>query len=622
MKPIARYLLLFFVFWLLVFTISRTAFVISIVARLDNASFGEIVHSLFAGFFLDLSTIAYFIALSILLSVLYFIIRTRWIAIINDLYVIIVIVLYCLTAFGELALYQEWKTKLNLQALLHFAHPAEVFQTATFKLTVLFFGLSILFSFLFIRLYRKKFTLSRIKIIPLPLWQRIIFGIIFLASFLALDVIILRGGLKAIPISESDAYYSKYRMLNDAAVNPVWSLGHNIMDYSSHQKANPYHVMPDKEAQRIMNEMFSAPYDSTEEILTIPKPNIVFIMLESFTSYSIPVFGGDPYCMFLDSLARQGIAFTKCYAAGYVSDQGIPALLSAYPSAPHLAAINLTSKSVNLPCLNKDLKQIGYNSGFYFGGQLNYGNIKSYLYNMQFDNIKERNDYNEKVDEGKLGIHDGSMQKIFLKEVDKSKAPFLACWFTLSSHSPYDIPVQIKPIVNHRQNPFVNTMIYTDNALRDFFAEAKKKEWFRQTLFVIVADHSHENHHDFDFDQAEFHHIPFLLFGDVIKPEFRGKKVEKICSQLDIVPTLLHQLHLKNDSYIYGKNILNSATKSFAYFYYFTGIGLINENCFAAFSAEQKVLVKTNCRDSIEIMNIKKMSDAFLQIEFEDYLSR
>jgi phosphoglycerol transferase MdoB-like AlkP superfamily enzyme len=622
MKSILRYLLLFFLFWLIVFTVSRAAFVISILSRLEGTTTGEILHSLFAGFFLDLSTIAYFIAIPLLLSILYFITRIRWIVAITNIFVSILIVLYCLITVGELCLYTEWKTKLNLQALIHFTHPAEVFQTASLKLTVLFFSLSIFFSVIYILLYYRRFALKQHKIRGLPILQRILFGLIVFASLLALDIIMLRGGLKAIPISESDAYFSKHRMLNDAAVNSVWSLGHNIMDYSTHQKINPYIFMTDAEAKAIMKDMISAPYDSTEEILTTAKPNVVFIILESFTAYSIPAFGGNPYCMFIDSLAREGIAFTKCYAAGYVSDQGIPALLSAYPSAPHLAAINQTNKSVNLPCINKDLKLLGYNSGFYFGGQLNYGNIKSYLFNMQFDEIKEQNDYHEKADEGKLGIHDGSMQKIFLREVNHSKPPFLACWFTLSSHSPYDIPTGIKPVTTHRQNAFVNTMIYTDNAVKDFITEARKEEWFKNTLFVIVADHSHENHRDFDFEEAEFHHIPFLLYGEVIKPEFRGRKIDKVCSQLDIVPTLLRQLQVKADAYPFGKNILNPASNSFAYFYYFTGTGVINNNCYATYNSEKDELVRTDCKDSLEILKIKKLNHAFLQTQFEDYLSR
>jgi phosphoglycerol transferase MdoB-like AlkP superfamily enzyme len=623
MKGVLRYLLLFFAFWLIVFTVSRSAFLLSIVSRLDQAGAWVILESLIAGYLLDLSTAAYFSAFSILLTVLYFITRARAVAILNDWYVSILIVLYCLIAFGELCLYLEWKAKLNVQAILHLAHPKEVFQTASLKITLLFFGLVILFGILYNILYHKWFALRKTKLTQYPLWQRLLTGTLMLAFLLGANVVIMRGGFKAIPISESESYYSKHRMLNDAAVNPVWSLGHNILEYSSHQKINPYLVMSDAEAQSILKEMYYIPYDSTEMVLRpSSKPNIIFIILESFTAYSIPAFGGEQYCMFLDSLARNGLAFTNCYAAGYVSDQGIPALLSSYPCAPHTAVINQTTKSIHLPCINKDLKKLGYQSAFYFGGQLNYGNIKSYLFNMEFDVVKERDNFDGPFDEGKLGIHDRSMQKIFLQELNQLQSPFMACWFTLSSHSPYDIPEPIKPIIDHRQNAYVNTMIYTDKALQDYFTEAKKQPWFSNTLFVIVSDHSHENHRDYDFDNKDFHRIPLIFYGDVLKPEMKGKKIERICSQLDIVPTLLHQLNLESDAYPFGKNTMNPATKSFAYYYYFTGTGFITDSCYACFSIEDRRVVKTDCKDSIQVAAIRRINDAFVQKEYEDYLSR
>lgn len=583
----------------------------------------NIIHALSAGFLLDLSTVGYLIAAPLLLTVLYFIFKARWIAFLNDYFVYILILLYCLTSFGELCLYEEWKTKLNVQALLHFTHPAEVFQSATFKLTFLFFSLVICFTVFYVLLYNQKLALRKAEYFPaIILWKRFLVGFIMLLLFLTLDAMIIRGGLKPIPISESEAYYSPNRILNDAAVNPLWSLGHNIMEYNSHQKSNPYHVMPDEEADKIMGELFNTDFDSTEYILTTPKPNIVIIILESYSALTIPNFGGDSFALFIDSLSKQGIVFTNCYSSAYVSDQGIPAILSSYPSSPRMAITNQTSKSLNLPCLNKDLKQLGYNSGFYFGGQLNYGNIKSYLYNMHFDVVKEHKDFPAGMTEGKLGIHDKDMAKLFLKELNNSRPPFLKCWFTISSHSPYDIPEPLKPLINHRQNPYINTIVYTDNAIRGFFTEAKKQSWFKNTLFVIVADHSHENQKDIDFEHKDFHHIPLFFYGDVIKPELHGKKIEGVFSQLDIVPTLLHQFKLNSAQYLFGKNMLNPETKHFAFYYFFHGTGFVTDSCFASFGKDRKELLKTNCSDSLQLSSIKKMDEAFLQKEFEDYLSR
>ena len=114
--------------------------------------------------------------------------------------------------------------------------------------------------------------------------------------------------------------------------------------------------------------------------------------MEGWSAYGIKSFGGDNFAPFMDSLSRQGIRFSKFYPAGYVSDQGIPAVLSSFPCNPHISIINQSSKSAKLPCINEDLKKEGYQSGFMFGGDLTYGNIKSYIYNKKFDVVKEEKD--------------------------------------------------------------------------------------------------------------------------------------------------------------------------------------------------------------------------------------
>src|SRR6187401_2294296 len=104
--------------------------------------------------------------------------------------------------------------------------------------------------------------------------------------------------------------------------------------------------------------------DTTTYILSSAKPNIVFLILEGFTAYAVPNFGGDNYAPFLDSLSRNGVAFTRCYSAAYTSDQGMPAILSAYPSTPKISITNQSSKTKELPCISRDLKKLGYESGY------------------------------------------------------------------------------------------------------------------------------------------------------------------------------------------------------------------------------------------------------------------
>ena len=185
MKFLSRYFISLFVFWFFVFTINRITFLISLSGILKNASIPDILQTLFSGWRLDLSTIGYIIAFPVLVAIVYSIIRAKWIAVIHDVVMMTFIVVYCLVTFGELCLYQEWAAKLNMQALLHFANPAEVFQSATLKLTLLFFTLVIAFAIFFSIVYRRYFSLLKIANVKQKGKNSISYSLLFLILFFA-----------------------------------------------------------------------------------------------------------------------------------------------------------------------------------------------------------------------------------------------------------------------------------------------------------------------------------------------------------------------------------------------------------------------------------------------------
>ncbi|CAN5461336.1 alkaline phosphatase family protein [soil metagenome] len=623
MKPVLKFVSRFILFWLTVFLINRIVFLFSAVSFSEEASFFETLRSVVSGWALDISTIGYLLPVPAALYTLYIIFPGRRINNIGNIIVSIFIVLYCLICFGELFLYREWTTKLTMQALMHFEHPSEVFLTATPGVTAMFFFLTIIFSTGYIVFYIKRISgKSRENKEHLKPAQKLAVSLLSIVVFVPVNFLMIRGGWRAIPISDSDAYYSSSRVLNDAAVNPLWNLAHNVLEFTTHQDVNPYVYMNDDEAAEGLKKMFAVEEDSTAYFLNTEKPNIVFVILEGFTAYALPNFGGDNFAPFLDSISHQGISFTRCYAAAYASDQGIPAILSAYPSTPKISITNQSSKTIKIPSISRDLKTIGYQSGFIFGGQLNYGNIESYLYNTGFDVVLGRDDFPGETPEGHLGIQDRDMAPLAVLELNKAKQPFMYAWFTISTHSPYDIPVPMKKITESRENEYMNTIVYADEAMRDFFMLAKKQSWYRNTLFVMVSDHSHLCQRNFGIEDKEYHRIVSFFYGDVIKPEFRGKKIEKITSQLDLTPTLLKQFHLHTDQYRFGKDCMNPYTPSFAYYDYHYGSGFITDSCFISRKQNDKKLFINTCSDSTRTGMLQMQHEIYLQEAFQDYLSR
>ncbi len=566
--------------------------------------------------------LAYLCILPFLLTFLYHIFQQRVLAVSIDYINYALILLVTVTAVGESCLYREWSSKLSVQALQHFANPSEVVKSASFGLTFLFCALSITFTWLFIWLYRWKISFEKslsTKHQPLKtvLWK----GVLFLGVGAFVLVAALRGGLQSIPIQSSDPYFSTQPIVNDAAVNPLWNIMFSLFEYEKHFKQNPFTDYVQADAEKIIKKFYSIEKDTTNRFLTSSKPNIVFILLEGWSAQCVKAYGGENYAPFFDSLSMEGIRFTKFYPPAYTSDQGIPAVLSGYPSASRISIISQSAKSKKLPCINKSLKPYGYNSGFVFGGDLNYGNIRSYLFNEGFETIREDADFSATIPRGKLGIQDAYMAKEFLQITNKSKQPFVNVWFTLSTHMPYDYEGTKKKIVE-QENDYVNSISYADNALKDFFSAAKKETWYKNTLFVIVSDHSHASQKGLSVYDSEYHRIPLLFFGEVIDTSFKGTKIDNACSQIDISYTLLKQLGLDEEAkqYRWSKNMFNPYTKNFAYFCSFNGGGAVFNEGSIGFQHGLDSLVTTHT-DNNRILkdSLVQFGKAFQQVFFEDY---
>jgi phosphoglycerol transferase MdoB-like AlkP superfamily enzyme len=622
LKPILKHIFQLILFWFILFFIYRIVFYIGISSLLNDVSFSLIFQSFYKGLRLDLSMIGYLLLFPIILFFFYSLFQKKIILKIIDGLNYFLIILYSLTAIGEMCLYREWKAKLSMQALEHFLHPSEVFKTTSWGLTILFFSLSIIGSVLFIKIYSRKFSLKNNPPIDAKSFGKVRWkSFAFIAVGAILNFITLRGGIQQIPIQDGDAFFCTQPAVNDATVNPLWNISYNIIDYFNHFKENPYNYFDIKEANEMVGMLYKTDKDTTISFLKATRPNIVFIIMEGWSAYDIKSFGGDNFAPFMDSLSRQGIRFTKLYPAGYVSDQGIPAVLSSFPCNPHISVINQSSKSAKLPCINQDLEKEGYQSGFMFGGDLTYGNIKSYIYNKKFDVVKEEKDIDNSIPRGKLGVQDGDMEGQYLKLLNAAKPPFVYAWFTLSTHMPYDFPGEKKQLVV-AENDYVNGISYADKAFQHFFEEAKKQAWYKNTLFVIVSDHSHGCQKQFSPYDCEYHRIPLVFFGDVIDSTYRGKEVSAVFSQLDITKTLLKQMKMDEEAkqYVWGKNMFNPSTKSFAFYCSNSGAGFINNEGFIGYQQSVKDLIFNSFGDKNSMADtLTRYGHAFQQSVFEDY---
>jgi phosphoglycerol transferase MdoB-like AlkP superfamily enzyme len=603
------------VFWLIFFAFARIIFLIYYHKYLTGIDVVSIMAIFWHGLKLDISTICYILAFPFLWLVMQAFFHRNWMNKVVLIYTAIIIFIYSLIATAEIGVFQDWQTKLSAKAVRYLSHPGEVYgsvASSTFFLLLFIMLLQCCAGFF---IFRKWFW-HKIK----KKENKIIISILF---FLLMPVFIgfgLRGGFQAIPINQSESYFSKHNFLNLVAVNPGWNMLYSMKQTANSLDRNPFLYFTTAEAEKIVEQIHIVKQDTTVEMLTATHPNIMMVIMEGFSADLVESLGGEKgITPCFHTLEKDGILFTDIYSNGSRSEQGMASIFGGFPATPIAQIARQPEKFIKLSSFPQKLIDNGYYTSFYFGGQLIYGNLKGYIYSNNFDRIKEGYQFDSDLPRGKLGIHDEFVYPEIMKDLNTDKTPFFSAYFTLSSHTPYDIP-------NFKQNiqwpdlekEYVNAAFYADSCLGNFISLAKKQSWYKNTLFIIVADHGHSSYKLRGIWSPGYNKIPLLFFGDVIKNEFRGTQNSKTGSQVDIAATLLHQLKIKSNQFVWSKDLLNPTTPGFALYTFEVGFGWV--------CPEGSIVWDHNMNNTIEVKlpvskqdSVLKVGKAYLQQVYQQY---
>jgi len=604
------------IFWILFFNFTRLIFILYYlkIIVVEKIGFGDVLYVFWHAFKLDLATACYVMVIPFFLLVLQSFRELKWLKYFNRAYATLVIIIYSLTAAGEMGIYAEWKTKLTYKVIKYLSHPSEIYNSAE---TGTFFFLLILFclmagtgTFFYYRFATRDFQWKKSR-----WWAKSLF--IVITPFLLF--LGMRGGIQQIPINQSESYFSDHNILNISAVNNIFNLYISIFENLQNFNHNPYVFYPSEQAREIVNKLYETKKDTCISVLKIPRPNIVLLILESWSADLIEDLGGQAgITPEFKELEKNGILFDQVYASGSRSEQGMASIFGGFPAHPISSITVQPDKFVKLPGLVKTLKKQGYSSSFYFGGQLIYGNIKSYIIFNGFDKIMEGDDFPASLPKGKLGIHDGYTLGFMLDDLCVRKRPFFSALFTLSTHSPWDQPFS-KPLNwGENEHEYINAAFYTDHALGEFFRKAKSKSWFDSTLFILVADHSHNSYRNWHPQSKEYHKIPLLFYGNVIRNEYRGTVSHKLGNQHDLAATLLAQLRLPSDNFYFSKNLFNPYTKDFAYFSTEDGLGWVLPNAYFTYDKGPDFYYWWTDPKTPE--SVKQEGKSYLQVVFGEYM--
>ena len=291
------------------------------------------------------------------------------------------------------------------------------------------------------------------------------------------------------------------------------------------------------------------------------KANVVIFILESYgREYSgafnknttIPDYEG--YTPFIDSLAQHSMIYTNAYANGWKSIHGVSSVIAGIPSFKDAFTSSPYPKQ-KIESLVSTLKSEGYDTSFFHGapngsmGFLGFGNILGY------DHYYGKTEYNNDDDfDGVWGIWDEPFFQFFNRELTKKKTPFMATMFSVSSHEPYRVPEQYEGKFPKGKVNINQCVGYTDYALKQFFKAAQKEPWFKNTIFVMVADHGNTIAYDEYRKEGNKHTVPILLYSP------NGKYVwvnTDWAQQIDIYPTLLDMIGYPKPFRSWGRSLIN-----------------------------------------------------------------
>ena len=605
-------------FWMLFFAAQRALFLLYYAKeiRLVGAGLGEVLKSFYHAFLLDFSTVSYLLVLPFFFILLANFTYSRVWDRLNTVYSFLILIIALLISIGEVGIFKEWNAKLSYKALVYLRNPGEVISSVrsidlVVYLLMIFLQLAI-FGYAYLKFVQRKSH---------PIAEnRPAATVIFILIAPVLLFIGIRGGVGEIPITASQAYFSRHHILNVSAVNPVYNLAFSSLQYYRIDSRGDFQFMPEEEAISIVNHLHEVKKDTTINILRIDRPNILILLLESWSADLIESLGGKPgLTPRFHELEKEGILYTEFYASGNRSQQALASILSGFPAIPITTLTDHPQKYPSVPSMVRMLKDEGYYTSFFFGGDLNYGNIRSYLVYNGFDRLISENDFSDGAVKGKLGFHDESLYQKMLEEMSRQQRPFFTAALTLSSHSPYDQPGE-RPIKDiDFAKDYVNSAWYADSCLGEFMEKIEQMPWYDSTLVLIMSDHSHVSYNNYQWWSFDYRRIPLLITGGALKPGYRGTTRSGISANMDITSTLLNQLELDDSAFFWSKNLFNPYTKQFAYFELNDGFGWKNTSGRLEYNIRAQLILSTDL-DKQGVNEFRKYGEAYLQVLFGEFL--
>lgn len=593
-----------YVLFICIFVLQKPFFILYYQSLYPDISWTDWFSVIWHGLPLDLSLAGYLTAIPGLLFIcsawtLSNVLHRIWCG-----YFLFISILLSVIFTVDLGLYEYWGFRLDATPLFYFfSSPKDAVASVSIWMVlggILMMALySVVLYGIFYAVLLQKGSFKRMK---LPYRPVNVSGAMLLLT--GLLFIPIRGGFTVSTMNTGKVYFSTNQRLNHAAINPAFSL----MESLSKQKdfGKQYRFMEADEADRIFSGLVDPAVlgkeavqtdslrqvqDSLHSLFTVQHPDVLFVIMESFSSRLMTALGGEPnVAVNLDSLAQEGVLFTNFYANSFRTDRGLVAILSGYPAQPTTSIMKYPRKTQSIPAIAGSLKKAGYHTKYYYGGDADFTNMRSYLMSSGFEDIISDQDFPVSERLSKWGVHDHLVFRRLLNDLkaestdatQASRTAKFRVMQTSSSHEPFEVPYQ------RLENERLNAFAYTDSCIGDFVKQYRELPQWKNTVIVFVPDHLGAYPEHISNQEIERYQIPLLMVGGAVR---QPRRIDTYGSQHDIAATLLAQLSLPHNEFTFSKDMLNPASPHFAFFTVPDAFGFVTPDNQLIFNNEANTIV-------------------------------
>lgn len=417
-------------------------------------------------------------------------------------------------------------------------------------------------------------------------WKKSLNVLAYWVVLAGISIVGIRGGLQLVPINIRNAVEVVEAQYAPLVLNTPFSIIHTL----ANQHIPELDWISKEEMELNVSVIHNPELEGVFE-----SENVMIIILEScskdFTSLSNHEVS---YTPFYDELMKESIVFTSAYANGLHSAEGIPAILGSMPS---WMSENFTASaygSNKIQGIASLLGIEGYKSAFFHGAHNGSMGFDVFSKNAGFQYYYGKKEFNnDQYYDGAWGIFDKPFFQYTLNKIDEIGTPFIHALFSISAHSPYTLPTEDQ-YLETKDYPIYGTIQYTDEALRDFFEQAKSKSWYTNTWFVITADHtSPMNKHPESLRGFQKYEIPLIFYHPTKTKD--AQSIDQVVSQIDILPLILNKINYPSSYFAFGHHDLK------------LGIGMMAElnNQFYVISREGSKFISNDLNNELDQINIE-----------------